>query len=111
MTPREDRIARNEALFREVNERIKEVREDSGEFTSGKSFAFLCECGDESCVEEVQLTAREYERVRADPAQFVIVPGHVIPDVEDVVVRGEGFEIARKQPEEAEIARRTDPRS
>jgi hypothetical protein len=111
MTAREDRIARNEALFREVNERIKGVREEAGELAAGSSFAILCECGDESCVEEIQLTSQEYERVRSDAAQFAIAPGHAIPDVETVIAQGDGFEVARKQPEEAEIARRTDPRS
>jgi len=111
MSSREERIARNEALFREVNERIKQVHAGVGELGSGETFAVLCECGDQNCVEEVQVTAEEYERVRADPRQFVIVPGHGIPEVEEIVDAGEGFEVARKTDEEAEIAERTDPRA
>jgi hypothetical protein len=110
MTSREERIARNEALFREVNERIEQIHSGAGELDAGDTFAVLCECGDQNCVEEVQITTGAYEEVRADPRQFVIVPGHALPDVEEIVDEGEGFEVARKHVEEAEIAERTDPR-
>lgn len=111
MTSREERIARNEALFREVNERIKQVHTDAGEVGSGDTFAVLCECGDQNCVEEIQLTPQAYEQVRADPRQFVIVPGHAIPEVEEIVAEGEGFEVVQKHEEEAKIAEQTDPRA
>jgi hypothetical protein len=110
MSSREKRIARNEVLFREVNERIKQVHAGARDLGSRDTFAVLCECGDQNCVEEIQITPQEYEQVRADPRQFVIVPGHGIPDVEEIVDEGEGFEVARKHMEEVEIAERTDPR-
>jgi hypothetical protein len=111
MSSREERIARNEALFREVNERIKQVHAGTGDPGLRDTFAVLCECGDQNCIEEIQVTPQEYEQVRSDPRQFVIVPGHGIPEVEEVVDAGEGFEVARKHVEEAEIAERTDPRA
>lgn len=111
MTSREERIARNEALFREVNERIKQVHAGAGDLVSGDTFAVLCECGDQNCVEEVQLTPQRYEQVRADSRQFVIVPGHAIPEVEEIVDEGAGFEVVRKHAEAAEIAERMDPRA
>jgi hypothetical protein len=111
LTSREKRIARNEALFREVNERIKQVQAGTGDVGLRDRFAVLCECGDQNCIEEIQVTPQEYEQVRADPRQFVIVPGHGVPDVEEIVDEGEGFEVARKHAEEAEIAERTDPRA
>jgi hypothetical protein len=111
MTSREERIARNEALFREVNERIKQVRAGTHDPGLRDTFAILCECGDQNCIEEIQVTPQEYEQVRADPRQFLIVPGHGVPDVEEIVDAGEGFEVARKHEEEAEIAERTDPRA
>jgi hypothetical protein len=50
--------------------------------------------------------------VRAEPTYFVIVPGHVRPDVEDIVYAEEGYEVVRKhEGEAAERARETDPRS
>ena len=42
---RKDRLARNEALFREVNERVREVGERAGL----DMIDFICECGDADC--------------------------------------------------------------
>lgn len=104
---RKDQIARNEALFREVNERVQEV--SRGRATEATEF--VCECGDADCTETVSLRDEEYERLRADPLLFAVVPGHVIPDVETIVVRSDGYDVVRKHEEEASIVRRTDPRS
>lgn len=107
LDPREERIARNEALFREVNERVKEISEDA----SGGRIDFLCECGDEECTASISLTRVEYERLRSDPLLFGLKPGHAIPDVEDVVAEDDRFQIARKHEDEARVARATDPRA
>jgi hypothetical protein len=103
---RERRIARNEAVFREVNERVEEVSDR----TPGELIEFLCECGDDKCTESIAMTRAEYERLRSDPLLFGIKPGHGIPDVEEVVGGGERFQIVRKFQDEAAIARATDPR-
>lgn len=107
---RKRRIGRNEALFREVNERVEAL---SGTFTSTEQpMQLLCECGNESCFEKVELTREEYERLRADSATFAIIPGHEEPDVETVVEEHERYVIVRKRPGEPEqIAEQLDPRS
>ena len=105
MTSREERIAKNEAVFREVNERVRDV------VSPEAGIGFICECGDEECVEQVTLTADEYERVREDPVQFFVRRGHEIPEVEEVVEENEHFLLVRKHAEEQVIARRTDPRA
>jgi hypothetical protein len=104
---REIRIARNEALFRVVNERVREVRPEEEEEVTG----FLCECGDDTCTETVYLPVREYERIRSEPTHFIVVPGHEIISVEAPVERKEGYLVVRKKPEEAAIALDTDPRA
>jgi hypothetical protein len=104
---RKEQIARNEALFREVNERVQEVSEDRATATTD----FLCECGDAACSETVPLHDEEYESVRADPLLFVVAPGHEIRDVEEVIARNEHFVVVRKHVAEGLIARQTDPRS
>jgi hypothetical protein len=71
---------------------------------------FVCECGDSECLERIELTDAEYEKLRADPLLFAVVRGHEIPDVEDVVVRDDRFDVVRKHIEEGVIARETDPR-
>lgn len=92
----EARLARNEVMFRAINERIRELAgrfDQSGSDTLG----FVCECADETCVERVHLTTDQYDDVRAIPARFVVVPGHeATPLVERVVYRSDQFVIVRK---------------
>ena len=107
MTDRSERLARNEAMFRSVNERVEEVVQPG----PTEAIDFLCECGDTECVEKITLTREEYESVRMDGAQFAIVAGHEIPAIESVVRRTDRFLVVRKHPHEAEIARDSDPRS
>jgi hypothetical protein len=109
MTGREARLAKNEALFRGVNERVREVKGELAE-SEGEKIDFICECGRDDCVEQVRLTRVEYERVRARPTQFVLKPGHEVDDVESVVYEGDGYFVVEKHPEEAHLARETDPR-
>jgi hypothetical protein len=108
---REDRIARNEALFRSVNERVRELAAGFAATPPAERIAFVCECGSGDCAASVTLTIAEYEHVREDSAQFVVVAGHASPHVEQVVERHEDYEIVRKHPDEAQIAFETDPRS
>jgi hypothetical protein len=107
MSSREARIARNEALFREVNERVEEVSERAATDT----IEFLCECGDQFCTRSISLRRSEYERLRSDPLTFGITPGHAILDVEDVIAENERYQTVRKHEAEGLIARRTDPRA
>jgi len=107
---RQRRIGENEVLFRQVNERVQEL--NRGFSIVIEHGDYLCECGSEACVERVALTPDEYERVRTDPTHFVVKPGHVAPDVEDVLYAGEGYEVVRKsEGGPAELARETDPRA
>ena len=55
MDRRLERQSRNEALFREVNERVADVMDSEARMTT-----FLCECGNLDCVEEISLTDAEY---------------------------------------------------
>jgi len=108
VTEREERIGRNEVLFREVNERIEETQ--SGQGVAGY-FDFLCECGDKDCVEQVALTLAEYEDIRSEATQFVVRPGHEVPDIERVLQTGDRFSVVQKEEEAAVFAEEHDPRS
>lgn len=110
MTEREARLAKNEALFRGVNERVKEVKGELQEGGVEGKIDFICECGRGDCVAQVQLSLAEYERVRANPTQFIVRPGHEMLNVERVVHEGEGYVVVEKHPDEAAVARETDPR-
>src|SRR5262245_20277169 len=105
----EERAARNEALFREVNERIAE---QESEQERGGTAEFVCECADGACTERNTVPLVTYERVRSDPHLFLLTPGHERPELDQVVERADGFVIARKDtPTSARIAEQTDQRS
>jgi hypothetical protein len=104
---RKHQIARNEALFRAVNERVDEV--SGGRAT--ETTDFVCECGNTDCTEAIPLRDDEYEHVRSDPLLFAIALGHEIPEVEELLHTNERFSIVRKHESESAIARETDPRS
>jgi hypothetical protein len=110
MSSREERIGLNEAVFREVNERIEGLAETFDLKT--QSLDLVCECGDAACEKRLSMTRAEYEELRSDAHQFAVHPGHVFPDVESVVARQKGYDVVRKShgvPER--IAERTDPRA
>lgn len=100
---REDRIARNEALFREVNERIEELVPDQLPV-----FEIACECGDGECLQMLEVSARDYSQVRSQPTHFFVIPGHEIPDVETVTEKTPHFNVVEKHVGEEHIARLTD---
>jgi len=106
MPSRDERIAKNETLWREVNERIRDVTKYEGDVE------FLCECGDPTCAEPIAMSISEYEEVRSEATHFLVVPGHVIPDIEHVVDSNDRYEIvAKRAGEPAAIAIENDPRS
>ena len=109
MEERERRIGLNEALFREVNERLRELAEGSPS-TPGK-LDLICECGNVTCASRIEMDSGEYEQVRSDSTTFAIVKGHEIPDVEEIVERRKRYDVVRKRAGEAErVAEETDPR-
>lgn len=97
-----EKAARNQVVFREVNERIAEL---TGLLNETGFNLFICECSDPACAESLEITAAEYEAVRADGARFVIVRGHEIPEAERVVDGNGRFIVVEKTGAAAEIAR------
>ena len=110
MSSREERIGLNEAVFREVNERIETLAQS---FDLGtQPLDLICECGDASCMQRIHMTHAEFEELRSESHHFAVYPGHVAPDVESVVGRRKGYEIVSKDEGLPRlIAERTDPRS
>lgn len=105
---RRERLARNEAVFREVNEQIDSLN-DLG--AGLRSFGIVCECGAESCVETITIEKSVYEAVRAHPERFIVLPGHVAPDVDAPLEEHDGFVVVAKNPgAPRETAEATDPR-
>jgi hypothetical protein len=112
---RDARLAKNEAVFREVNERVVEIRQELGRDPRAVDLVdgLICECSDPRCVERVgPLTIGEYEAVRTDPRHFIIAPNHQALDVESVLERNGRYWLVEKlEGVPASIARERDPRS
>jgi hypothetical protein len=107
-TLREERIGRNEAMFREANERAKAWEERHRLYSEVE--LYFCECANPECREKVSLGKAEYERVRSDPRRFVIVPGHELPDAETVIEQHEDWAIIEKAHEVGRTVEELDPR-
>ena len=99
MDARDKRLATNEALLREVNERIHEVGERLQVLPEDELLDFRCECGRPECDESVSLTVAEYEHVRSDNDRFAVVPGHEGLEIEQVVERTDRYFVVDKRPE------------
>ena len=110
MASREERIGLNEAVFREVNERIEALAR--GFALTSQPLDLVCECGDASCVQRITMSHAAYEQLRSHPRRFAVYPGHEATDVEVIVDRHEGYDIVEKETGAPErIAERTDPRA
>ena len=96
------RAARNQSMFRAVNERLREMNE--GFSSLAGTSTITCECADPECVEPLEITPDEYAAVRHEAAQFAVLPGHVYPDVERVVQELDGHTVVEKIGVGSEIA-------
>ena len=108
MDERERRIGLNEATFREINERIEDV---AAKFEFGERLDLICECGNASCASRIEISHKDYEKLRSDATTFAIVSGHEILDVEEIVERHKTYDVVRKTTSGAQkVAEATDPR-
>jgi hypothetical protein len=95
---RAERLGRNEAIFRAVNDRIKDLN-DTFSAVAPTGFQIVCECGNLDCVTPFPIALSEYARVRTDPTLFLLVPGHEDLSVETVVEQNPAvYVVVRKHP-------------
>lgn len=102
----EQRAARNESLFREVNKNIAVLEERFGE-TSDEP-VYICECANTACADHLAVEPEIYRRVRENPRRFFLVPGHEDPQLERVVERHPGYLIVEKTGTAGEVAERVE---
>src|SRR5262245_1709675 len=84
------RAARNQQLFRELNNAIARLRYSSA-FDE-----YVCECGMKTCLEPISLTHDEYEELRTEPNRFVVIPGHWSPKLERLVRETPSYQIVER---------------
>jgi len=97
----------NESLFRELNERLEQRAVDRG---PGATFEMVCECAREECTLRISILVAEYEEVRSEPTEFIVVTGHADPAVERVVDSTDGYDVVEKHGEAAVVAEVENPR-
>jgi len=92
-----DKAARNQGLFRAVNERIRNLD------YSNPHTEFVCECANPDCLERIQMHLDDYEEIRRIPTHFVVAPGkgHFFPDVERIFETHQGYWVVEKFGEAA----------
>jgi hypothetical protein len=111
MDERERRMTNNETLFREVNERVEDTATQFVGDDEDSKHEYFCECANPDCTFRVTLTHAQYESVRANPKQFVVLPDHFTPEVETLVTKNEGHWLVRKTGEAGDYVEKLDPRS
>jgi hypothetical protein len=99
--------ARNEEVFRSINERIEEGAKQHG---VEQLLPFHCECATEACVQTIGLPPAEYDRIASHLARFVVVPGHEDSRVETVVESHSGYLVVEKTGEARAEIERDHPR-
>jgi hypothetical protein len=108
MSLREERIAKNEAASREINEKIQEAYQ--GEPPANR-IDIVCECARMTCDAAIDITLDEYEDAREDALHFVIFPGHFVGDIERIVYENDRFAVvAKREGTPADVARDQNPR-
>jgi hypothetical protein len=106
------RVGKNEAAFREANERIEAAADG---MTHLAQIPFICECPIQSCTEIVRMTREEYEHVRSRGTTFWVTLGHEVESVDGVVVarlceQHDRFTIMEKVGDAGAVAQALDPR-
>jgi hypothetical protein len=106
----ERRVGENQALFRDVNERIEAGKQGRTAWVTISPW--VCECVDETCTERIMLTLEEYEELRANPTHFAVVADdkHVAPEAERIVEKHERYWVVEKVGDAAEAAEELDVR-
>jgi hypothetical protein len=101
------RLARNQTLFREVNERVNRV---ANGFGADAPISFVCECSNTDCAKQIELSTDEYERLRSVPTWFAVAPGHEVLEIENIVEVNERYATVEKVAVGGMIAAATYPR-
>jgi hypothetical protein len=108
MDPTAERVARNDAVFREANEQIA----DAAVGTALDGVPFICECADPAWTAIVRLPLTAYARIRADARTFLNVPGHEVnaQGYARVVQRCDGYVVVEKTGEAGRLVEQLDGR-
>jgi hypothetical protein len=96
----QERVAANEDLFRQINEKIENVATTHG----ADSHEFLCECSDTNCWKRVRVALEDYRRIRENSARFIVAKDHVVAEIERVIESSQDHAVIEKQDRARRVA-------
>lgn len=102
------RVGFNEATFRVINEGIAR---GEGEPWDPERVGIRCECARLGCTTILEVSCADYEDVRAHERRFLVAPGHLVPETEEVVARHGAYDVIEKHGDAGRVAAATDPRA
>ena len=85
-----DQISRMQALLREANTRVLDVRLGMGE---DGEIEVRCECGHDECTAPITLELTEYQSVMRFPNRYLVKSGHEVPNLERVITSDTTFTV------------------
>jgi hypothetical protein len=74
----------NQALRREVNERIRSISDDFA-VAEPETIQVVCECARAGCAAQIVMSVADYELVRRFPTRFLATHGHDVAEEARVV--------------------------
>lgn len=104
MDLREKRLGLNEAIFREVNERIEGLSK-LFRWSKREPLDLVCECKNATCAKRIEMSRADYQTLRSEETHFALYPGHADTEIERVIASHPGYEIVAKRGPAAEVAR------
>ena len=105
-----ERVGRNDATFRDANEKIRAKAEAAG--MRSERVPFICECAEPTCTSVIQMSLEEYEEIRAGSRDFLNVPGHeaAARGWGEVIDGNDRYVVVRKLGRAGEVAEALDER-
>ncbi len=104
---RDERLANNEVIFRTVNEAIQQ---QALGYQVLDNYDFICECATASCFERISLSLKQYEGIRSEGTTFLVSPGHVYDEIEQVTEKHPTHWVVRKDGAAGVASEFADPR-
>ncbi len=114
MGERENRVTKNEAVYRDLNERVRQIDRDmlgDDPLPDSDAVECFCECADPDCTVRLRVTNSEYESARRNPLAFIVREEHALPQYEQVVERHDDRFVVVLKTAGKQVARETNPRS
>jgi hypothetical protein len=103
----ERRQIENEMIFRRMNEKVTEelkalddMHREDGHYDlvrdDNLKLQFYCECSDEDCRIRISMLLTDYQHIHKERDVFVVVPGHQVESIEEVVKKTKNYDVVKK---------------